>query len=201
MYRFTIPLAYLLALAGVFLCGDGRTINLDCLAKHNVIEHDASLSRQDTQPPHDYAPIPADPNLVAQLMRVSSKSFLVLNDLAVFRVVRESQALGGPLSILHAEIARAESSLILQVFGNEKWEVDKDVLCPWLVDGRLPHRWRSPKRTIGIRTTASVGRRIANVMDYTRNSDRTRPRSLGSFRLAPLPLSIHLRFFASGFIM
>ena len=45
VYHFKKPLAYLLVLAGVFLCGDGQTINLDCLAIHNVIEHNASLSR------------------------------------------------------------------------------------------------------------------------------------------------------------
>ena len=134
-------------------------------------------------------------------MRMSSRSFLVLSDITAVRVVRESQALGGPLTRLHAEISRAESGLILQVFGDEKWEADKDVLYAWLVDGRLPHRWRSLKRTIGIHTTASVGRRIANVMEYTRNSDRTRSKLLGSFRLAPLPLSIQLRFFAFGFIL
>ena len=32
----------LLALSGVFLCGDGRTVDLDHLAKYNVIEHEAS---------------------------------------------------------------------------------------------------------------------------------------------------------------
>ncbi|KAF9652162.1 Cloroperoxidase, partial [Thelephora ganbajun] len=161
VYNFTKPLAYLLALAGVFLCGDGRTVDLDRLAKHNVIEHDASLSRQDTRPPNDYSPILADLNLVAQLMHVSPNNFLVLNDLAMARVIRESQAVGGPLSFPYAEIAKAESGLILQVLGDESLEVDKDVLCTWLVDGRLPDSWEPPKRRIGIRTTASVRRCIA----------------------------------------
>ena len=201
VYHLTKPLAYLLALAGVFLCGDGRTVDLDRLAKHNVIEHDASLSRQDTQPPNDYSPICADPSLVARLMHVSPKNFLVLSDLAFARVIRESQAVGGPLSPLHAEIARAESGLILQVFGGEKLEVGKDVLCAWLVGGRLSDCWEPPKRTIGIRTTVSVGRRIADVMDSIRNDKRGRPSLLDSCHPAFCPLSRELRFSTFGFTL
>ena len=172
VYHFTKPLAYLLSITGVFLCGNGRTVDLPQLAKHNVIEHDASLSRQDTQPPSKYCPIPADPGLVAQLMRISSKNFLVLEDLAVARVSRELRARGGPLDLIHAEIGRAESSLILQVFGGERSEVDKDVLRTWLVDGRLPDGWEPPERTIGLLTTVSLGRRIKAVMGSIRNPKR-----------------------------
>lgn len=201
VYHFTKPLAYLLALAGVFFCGNGRTVDLGRLAKHNVIEHDASLSRQDTQPPHDHSPTDADLNLVAQLMWMSPKNFLVLNDLAAARVIRESQAVGGPLGPLHAEIARAESGLILQVFGDEKLEVDKDILYAWLVDGRLPGCWKSPKRMIGIHTTASVGRQIANVVDSIRNTERGRLPQLGLCHLALHTLSRELRFSTFGFIL
>lgn len=201
VYNFTKPLAYLLALAGVFLCGNGRTVDLDRLAKHNIIEHDASLSRQDVQPPNDYSPIPADLNLVDQLMRVSPGTFLVLKDLAATRVIREYQALGGPLSPLHAKIAKAESGLILQVFGGENREVDKGTLRAWLVDGRLPDCWKSPKRRIGIRTTSSVRRCIADVMDSIRNPKNTRPSLLCSYCLAPRFFDRELRFLAVGFIL
>ena len=178
-----------MAIAGVFLCGDGKTVNLDRLAKHNVIEHDASLSRQDTRPPSDYAPIPADPSLVAQLMDLSQERFLVLNDLAVFRVFRESQAVGGPLDPVHAEVARAEAALVLQVFGGENQQVDKDVLSTWLVDGRLPECWKPPKREIGLLTTMPVVRRIARTMDSIRHPERTRFLQLGFY------------FFAFGLIL
>ena len=200
VYNFTKPLAYLLAISGVFLCGNGRTVNLDQLAKHNVIEHDASLSRQDAKPPNLYSPTLSDPNLVDQLMRASSGTFLVLEDLAVARVKRESQAVGGPLSSLHAEIARAESGLILQVFGGENFCVDKDVLRTWLVDGRLSNCWNSPKKRIGIRSTSSVGRRIAAAMDSTRNPKHTRPSLLGPHRLAPPFIARELRLLTFGFM-
>ena len=172
MYHLTKPLAYLLAVTGVLLCGNGRTVDLHQLAKHGAIEHDASLSRRDTQPPNKYSPIPADPDLVSQLMRISTKNFLALNDLATVRVSRELRALGGPLDSIHAEIARAESALILQVFGDENLEVDKDVLRVWLMDGRLPDGWKSPERTIGVLTTVSVGRCIKRAMDSIRNPVR-----------------------------
>ena len=201
VYGFTKPLAYLLALAGVFLCGNGRTVDLDHLAKHNVIEHDASLSRQDAQPSDKYAPIPADPNLVNKLMCLSPEAFLVLRDFAMARVIRESQAVGGPLSFIHAKIAKAESGLILQVFGGENHEVDKDVLRAWLMDGRLSSSLRSPKRRIGIRTTSSVRRRIADAMDSIRNPKHTRPLSLDSYYLVPRLLGGELRLLALGFML
>jgi len=172
VYNFTKPLAYFLAVAGVIRCGNGRTVDLYHLAKHGAIEHDASLSRRDTQPPNEYAPIPADPDLVDELMHVSPKDFLVLEDLAAVRVARESQALGGQLDFIHVQVGRAESALLLQVFGSEKLEVDKDVLRTWLIDGRLPDCWKSPERTIGIRTTVSFGRRIADAMESIRNPKR-----------------------------
>ena len=201
VYNFTKPLAYLLALSGVLLCGNGRTVNLDRLAKHNVIEHDASLSRQDVQPPNDYSPIPADPYLVDELMRVSPEMFLVLKDLAAARVIRESQAVGGPLSPIHAKIARAESALILQVFGGENSQIDKGTLRAWLVDGRLHGCWSPPKNRIGIRTTSSAGRRIADIMGSTRKLKNTRPSLLGSYLLASRFLGRELQFLAFGFML
>ena len=200
-YNFTKPLAYLLAFAGVFLCGNGRTVDLDRLAKHNVIEHDASLSRQDAQPSDDYSPISADPDLVNQLMRLRPGPFLALNDLAVARVIRESQALGGPLSFLHAIIAKAESGLILQVFGGENCEVDKNVLRAWFVDGRLCDSLMPPKKRIGIHTTSSIRRRIANVMASIRNPKSTRSPFLDSYYLASCLLGGELRLLAFGLVL
>jgi len=201
VYNFTKPLAYLLALSGVFLCGNGRTVDLDRLAKHNIIEHDASLSRRDTQLPDIYSPIPADLSLVDQLMGVSPGTFLVLKDLAAARVIRESQAVGGSLSSLHAEIAKAESALILQVFGGENQEVDKGALRVWLVDGRLSDCWKSPKGRIGIRTTSSTRRRITDVMDSIRNPKHTQFSLLGSCYFVPRSLDRELRFLALGFTL
>lgn len=169
VYRLTKPLAYLLAITGVFLCGDGRTVDLHRLAKHGVIEHDASLSRQDTEPPNKYAPTTVDPELVDELMHTSPNDFLVLNDLAAARVSRESQARGGPLDFIHAEIGSAESALILQVFGDEKLEVEKDVLRDWFIDGRLPDSWKCPERMIGLLTSMSVTKRVKNAMASIRN--------------------------------
>ena len=200
-YNFTKPLAYLLALAGVFLCGNGRTLSLDRLGKHNVIEHDASLSRQDVQPPSDYSPTPADPDLVNQLMRVSPGAFLVLEDLAVARVIREMQTLGGPLNSLQAEVARAESGLILQVFGGENEEVDKGVLRAWLVEGRLPDCWKSPEKRIGIRTTSFVGRRIADVMNstYSESWSVSNPSIVPIFSDSDVFQCFHFLFLSSDF--
>ena len=170
VYHLTKPLAFLMTITGVLFCGNGRTVDLHQLAKHNAIEHDASLSRPDTQPPSKFAPIDADPEIVDQLMRISPENFLVLKDIATHRVNRESQAVGGPLDFIHAEIARAEFSLLLQVFGNDNMEVDKDLLRNWFVEGRLPDSWKAPEKTIGILTSVALTRRIAAAVKAIRNS-------------------------------
>lgn len=169
VYNLSKPLAYLLAVTGVLLCGNGRTVDLFHLAKHGVIEHDASLSRADTQPPHKYAPTDPDPEVVDQLMHTTSHNFLVLKDFALARVSRELKAIGGPLDSIHAEIGRAESSLILQVFGGETGEVDKEVLRTWFIDGRLPDSYKIPEHVVGIFSTRSLGGRIAEAMKSIRN--------------------------------
>jgi hypothetical protein len=131
-------------------------------------------------------------------MRASPGTFLVLKDLAVARVIRERQAVGGPLSSLHAGIARGESGLILQVFGDQNQEVDKDVLRSWLIDGRLSGCWESSGRRIGIRTTSSMGKRIADVMNSTRNPKHTLHSSMGSYYFASHLLGRELRLLAFG---
>ena len=105
-------------------------------------------------------------------MRLSPENFLVLKDFAADRVIRESEAVGGPLDFIHAEIARAESALILQVFGDDNLQVDKGVLRTWLLEGRLPDSWKAPDRTIGFFTSASLGKRIAAAMEDIRKSQQ-----------------------------
>lgn len=163
-------MAYVLAVTGVLLCGQGGSVDLDRLGKHNVLEHNASLTRHNVQPPNEYAPIEVDPNLVAQLMRMSSNDYLTLNDLAAARVLRESQA--GPIDALHAQIARAECAIILEVFGGEKMEIDKNLLSTWLTDGRFPDGWEPPKKSIGLFASLALERRIKTAMDAIRNAER-----------------------------
>lgn len=122
-----------------------------------------------------------------------------MNDFAVARVIRESQALGGPLDCLHAKIAKAESALILQVFGGENCEVDKNVLRVWFVDGRLCDNWIPPKKRIGIYTTSSIRRQIANVMASIRNPKPTPSSFLDSYYLA-FRLGRELRLLAFGLV-
>lgn len=168
IYNFSPTLAYSFAVMGVLLCGNGRTVDLEQLAKHNRIEHDASLSRRDLVtylPFHGYAPIAPDLALVDQLLSQSSDGIsLTLRDFARARVLRESAIVGAPLDPLRAELARGETSLILEVLGNATGRVAKDVLRAWLVDGKLPDDWKRPEKVISLVRTVLMSRRVASAM-------------------------------------
>jgi len=139
------------------------------------------------------------PSLRALVLSINS--WACLRDLAAARVIRESQAVGGSLSSLHAGIAKAENALILQVFGGENQEVDKGTLRVWLVDGRLSDCWKSPKTRIGIRTTSSTRRCLTDVTDSIRNPKHTRFFLLGSCYFVPRSLDRGLRFLVFRFIL
>jgi hypothetical protein len=168
VYNFSPALAYSFAVMGVLLCGNGRTVDLEQLAKHNLIEHDASLSRRDLitcLPFHGYAPMAPDLALVDQLLDQSSDGvYLTLQDFARARILRESAIVGAPLDPLRAELARGETSLILEVLGNDTGRVAKDVLRGWLVDGKLPDGWKRPDKVVGLFRTVLMSRRVAGAM-------------------------------------
>ncbi|KAJ8454642.1 heme-thiolate peroxidase [Pleurotus djamor] len=112
VYNLSIPLAALLAVAGLILCGHWkgfrRVLDLDALAAHNKIEHDASLVHVDAKDGDTIAPISVDDSLVRKLASYgASNSGLVLADFARARHDRET-LLPRPLTGTHEEIACAE---------------------------------------------------------------------------------------------
>lgn len=184
VYNFSVPLAVVLSLVGVVLCGNWWSLDLHQLAKHGLIEHNGSLVHDDARPHENYAPTTVDPVLVAQLLAVTPAPGLSMRDFAKARALRDS-SIPTPLDKIHAEIARGEAALTIQTFGlgrvdvqgnidDMEGAVSKEFLEQWLGQERLPDGWHKPQASIGLVGTASRSRRIAEMMRQLRTKDTTR---------------------------
>ena len=184
VYNFSVPLAVVLSLVGVILCGNCWSLDLHQLAKHGLIEHNGSLVHDDALPHEDYAPTTVDPTLVAQLLSVTPASGLSMHDFAKARALRDS-SIPSPLDRIHAEITRGEAALTIQTFGSGCVDVrgslngvedtvSKVYLEQWLGQERLPDGWHRPQSAIGLVGTASQSRRIAKMIRQCRITNTTR---------------------------
>lgn len=144
LFHVSIPLGSFLAISGVILCGNGRTVTLEQLRKHNAIEHDASLcefqtairrmqvgkhaqlncaqARHDARTGDNFTIVPElVENIIAGASGViNGKPGVVLGDLARLRAARDATLpLSSPLDSFHGIAALTESSLILSAWGLE----------------------------------------------------------------------------------
>lgn len=172
-YGLSTPLANLLVHGGIYLLGQEGTFGLDDLARHNRIEHDASLVHDDTKGRDEYAPI--SPNLVLVnnlLVQAEDGRVLTAADVARARVERESKC--PVLNSLHSEIARGEMALALGLFGQENADhhqgVPLDTLREWLAEERLPEGWK-PTHTQGLLQTLRTAREIRSLMTTLKDEE------------------------------
>jgi hypothetical protein len=115
-YNVSAPLAYFLSLTGLLFCGRGwpwaRTLDLTELARHDALEHDASLVHADAAPGARYAPIPVDPRLLEAFHASFPEEGADRAGLVHYRARREI-ALGNPFQALRQRhfrlVASAES--------------------------------------------------------------------------------------------
>jgi hypothetical protein len=115
-YGLSTPLAQVLVHGGIYLLGQAGAFCLKDLARHNRIEHDASLVHDDTKGRDEYAPISPDLSLVKKLLlQAKDGHVLTAEDIARARVERES--ICPVLNGLHSEIARGEMAIALGLFG------------------------------------------------------------------------------------
>ncbi|KAH9006427.1 Cloroperoxidase [Lactarius hatsudake] len=159
-YGLSTALAHLLVHGGIFLLGQTGAFGLNDLARHNRIEHDASLGRD------EYAPISPSSELVMNLLaQAEDGRVLTAEDVARARVERESQC--PVLNSLHAEVARGEMAIALGLFGQENADhqegVPLDMLRQWLAEERLPEGWK-PTHTQGLLQTIRTAREIRSLM-------------------------------------
>lgn len=155
-YHLSTLLAYLLAFGGVGLLAQYRDMSLADLARHNLIEHDASLFHVDAHNDDEYAPTPVNDSLVKVALNEGGRyrpGRMTLEDVANIRVKREAES--RPLDGVHAEIARGEMAIAIGVLGGENAMtegLDMDVLRLWVEQERLPDAW-TPNHTQGLYKT------------------------------------------------
>ncbi|KAH7888256.1 Chloroperoxidase [Phlebopus sp. FC_14] len=156
-YQLSTVLAYILSFGGFFMLSQYRNMSLWDLARHNLIEHDASLFHVDALKADDeYAPAPPDNSLVRVVCEEAGRyvpGHMTLKDVANIRAKRESES--RPLDGVHAEIARGEMAIAIGILGGKdaaEEGLDLDVLRRWVEQERLPDDWK-PDHTQGLYRT------------------------------------------------
>ena len=166
-YHLSTLLAYILAFGGILLLAQYRDMSLADLARHNLIEHDASLFHIDAHDDEEYAPTEPSDSLVKVALEGGGHYLpgrMTLEDVANIRVKREEES--RPLDGVHAEIARGEMAIAIGVLGGEKAAaegLDMDVLRLWVEEERLPDGWQ-PDHTQGLYKTYKMATVIRDRM-------------------------------------
>lgn len=163
-YHISLPLAILLSVGGTFLCGRYFKIDLEDLARHNVIEHDASLTHANALPEARYAPVAVDKELLQHLLDVSrNPDVLTFDDLITARANRDSTLLR-PFSGVHGAISRGEVALTVQTLGDEEGNIPKQYIREWFGEERLPRGWSTPTNTIGLWNTTRISNWVGQLV-------------------------------------
>jgi Peroxidase, family 2 len=137
------PFAAFLTLGGFILLQQWEDVSLADLARHNCIEHDASLVHDDTLAGTEYAPCKLDDIYLKMLLRdARDNSLLTVRDIACARVRREHQSIRA-LDKMHSEIARGEMALVLEIFGRRgkagrSREISVETISEWLKSEKFP---------------------------------------------------------------
>lgn len=149
VYHLSIPLATTLSSAGVLACGNFKTgLDLNALAAHNKIEHDASLVHADAEPGSEFAPIPVDEKLLNALLEANPHGFTI-DDLARARVERE-MGLETPLGTFHEEIGHGEAGLTYLLMKNDEEVVPVETLRQWYGEERIPDSYIRPVEEVSL---------------------------------------------------
>jgi hypothetical protein len=154
VYNLSLPFAFILSLVGILLCGHWFfplfSLDLDGLALHNRIEHDASLAHSDAAPGDRYAPIPVSQNMLKKFLGYAALGKgMYLEDFMRARVDREAQ-LEKPLDVIHAQIAQGEAATAWLVMKDDYGKIPLERLKQWWGEERLPDNWTRPRRVIGL---------------------------------------------------
>jgi hypothetical protein len=158
-------MAILLSLGGTVMCGRHFKIDLEDLARHNVIEHDASLTHADALPGARYAPVAVDKELVQCMLDTShpGSDVLTFDELVTVRANRDAK-LRRPFTRAHGIIARGEIALTVQTLGDEEGNMPKKDIEQWFGQERLPEGWTKPATTIGIWITTRISNWVGELL-------------------------------------
>lgn len=166
-YNLSLPLALFLAIPGYLLCGSilHMSLNLDDLALHDRLEHDASLVHADAAPGAACAPTNVDPGLLhAFITSCPAGRGFRLEDFAKARIAREKTLGGRQLNAFHAEIARGESALSWLLMKDESGEAPPGKLEQWYGEERVPDGWSKPERRLGLITTRHTAVKVQHLI-------------------------------------
>ena len=146
----------MLSIVGTFTCGRHFKIDLEDLARHNVIEHDASLTHANAIPHGRYAPVNVDKELLQHLLDSSQNpDVITFDDLVTVRANRD-RTLIRPLSKAHSIISRGEVALTVQTFGDQEGNMPKRYIQEWFGKERLPSGWVKPAIATGLWNTSRI---------------------------------------------
>jgi Peroxidase, family 2 len=179
VYNLSFPMALLTTFGGYLLCGHRMRTRLDLhdLAKHNRIEHNASLVHQDAKDGDEWAPCPVDHELLEKLLTQGlggenegrdASDGITFDDLVEVRKRRlGDMAVNGhaPLSWFHNSMLSGETALVLLTLGDngrKDGKVDREKLRSWLGEERLPDGWTKnvSGRTIGLKHTDDIANEV-----------------------------------------
>jgi hypothetical protein len=115
-YNLSTPLCYILSLVGLTACGTLRlvgltpswTLDLENLALHNRIEHDASIVHADAAPHAKFAPRDVDPALLKAFIDACPPDGMTKQDFVRVRAKREL-TLNKPLNFFRSTLAASEA--------------------------------------------------------------------------------------------
>jgi hypothetical protein len=151
-------------------------INLDNLAKHGIIEHDASLTRKDLA---EGDQITLQPNLVQELLDDSPNEYITMESLARTRVRRDeysvSKGSGIPMNMVQQLLSFGEAATILEAFGErvegyKELVTRKEYVKTWLLEERFPDGWK-PVNKATLRFGFGLAARMQEYADTLRKKN------------------------------
>jgi hypothetical protein len=176
-YNLSYICAWFITTGGYLLTGQFNMMSLFDLCRHNGIEHNASLVHPDAAVDEEYAPSAIDWDLFGEMCRQTKDEGKTLTaaDIAQFRVERENVS---ETDKLHAEIARGEIGLVLDIFGGgpKVRSVDVAMLRDWWSEEKFPEGWRPPRRVQTLTATMLCSQTIKSHMAAVRAHTPDRPK-------------------------
>ncbi|KAF8581413.1 Cloroperoxidase [Ramaria rubella] len=168
-YNLSLPLAMVLVYGGFLMLHDPwkRAISLHDLARHNCVEHDASMVHKNTAPGALFAPIMCCPILLDELLKGHQP--FTLHRVAQRRVELECVS---SIDAVHQEVARGEWALVLDIFGRQReGKIPTDFMRVWLDQNEFPKGWE-PHHKQGLIDTVRMSRRINKQMKKDRKEHK-----------------------------
>jgi Peroxidase, family 2 len=171
-----------LVLGGYILLRRSALAPLDLheIDKHNGIEHNASVTHDDDVNGSKFAPTQVNPGLLHKFIRKAysgpslcsseDSSTITVADIAHTRVAREAES-AAPPDAIHAEIARGEFAMVLNIFGEgpAKQLNAKDAEV-WLKENRFPAHW-TPTHQEHLWDTVAESKKMRELMQMYRGEE------------------------------